>query len=178
MVVHGCGGVGLSAIMIARAIGANVIGVDIKDDALALAQTVGATHIINGRQEDNLIEAIHDLTGGGAHVSLDALGNTVTCRNSIMSLRKRGRHVQVGLMVADDKEPPLPMGQVIAKELEILGSHGMQAHAYGPMLEMIKTGTLNPKQLVNKTVSLEESLVELQGMGEFNTLGVSVINQF
>jgi len=178
VVVHGCGGVGLSAIMIARAMGANVIGVDIKDETLSFAQAVGATHIINGNREDSLIEAIHDLTGGGAHVSLDALGSTITCRNSIMSLRKRGRHVQIGLMLADDKDPPLPMGQVIAKELEIVGSHGMQAHAYGPMLEMIKTGMLKPKQLVNKTVSLKESLAELQGMGEFNTLGVTVINQF
>jgi alcohol dehydrogenase len=95
-----------------------------------------------------------------------------------MSLRKRGRHVQVGLMLADDQDPPLPMDQVIAKELEILGSHGMQAHAYGPMVEMIKNGTLKPKQLVNKTVSLKESLAELEGMGTFNTLGVTVINQF
>jgi alcohol dehydrogenase len=178
VVIHGCGGVGLSAIMIARAMGANVIGVDIKDETLSFAQTIGATHIINGNRENNLIEAIHDLTGGGAHVSLDALGSIITCRNSIMSLRKRGRHVQVGLMLADDQNPPLPMDQVIAKELEILGSHGMQGHAYGPMLEMIKTGTLNPKQLVNKTVSLEDSLAELEGMGTFNTLGVTVINQF
>jgi len=176
--VHGCGGVGLSAIMIARAMGANVIGVDIKDEALALAQTIGANHVINGNQENNLIEAIHDLTGGGAHVSLDALGSAVTCRNSIMSLRKQGRHVQVGLMVAGDKDPPLPMGHVIGKELEILGSHGMQAHAYGPMLEMIKVGTLKPQQLVSKTVSLEEAPAELAGMGAFNTLGVVVIDQF
>jgi len=176
--VHGCGGVGLSAIMIARAMSANVIGVDIKDDALSLAQSVGASHVINGSRTDDLIEAIHDLTNGGAHVSLDALGNVTTCRNSIMSLRKRGRHVQVGLMVADDKNPPLPMDQVISKELEILGSHGMQAHAYGPMLEMIKTGTLNPQQLVSKTVSLEDSPAELEGMGAFNTLGVVVIDQF
>jgi len=164
--------------MIARAMGANVIGVDIKDEALALAQVIGANHVINGNQKKNLIEAIHDLTGGGAHVSLDALGSTVTCRNSIMSLRKQGRHVQVGLMVAGDKDPPLPMDQVIGKELEILGSHGMQAHAYGPMLEMIKTGTLNPQQLVSKTVSLEEAPAELAGMGTFKTLGVVVIDQF
>jgi alcohol dehydrogenase len=163
VVIHGCGGVGLSAIMIARAVGANVIGVDIKDEALALAQSIGA---------------IHEITGGGAHVSLDALGSTLTCRNSILSLRKRGRHVQVGLMVADDKNAPLPMDQVIAKELEILGSHGMQAHAYGPMLEMIRAGTLAPKRLIGKTVTLEESLVELEAMGDFRGLGVTVINQF
>jgi alcohol dehydrogenase len=178
VVIHGCGGVGLSAIMIAHAMGANVIGIDIKDDALTLAQSIGATHVINANRENNLIEAIHDLTGGGAHVSLDALGSVITCRNSILSLRKRGRHVQIGLMVADYKDAPLPMNQVIAKELEILGSHGMQAHAYPPMLEMIRAGTLAPRQLIGKIISLEEAPAELEAMGEFQNLGVTVINQF
>ncbi|MBN1217522.1 MAG: zinc-dependent alcohol dehydrogenase family protein [Anaerolineae bacterium] len=176
--VHGCGGVGLSAIMIARAMGANVIGIDLKDDALALAQSLGAIHVINGRRENNLIEAIHNLTGGGAHVSLDALGSPTTCRNSILSLRKRGRHVQVGLMLADEQNPPLPMAQVIAKELELRGSHGMPAHAYGPMLDMIKAGTLSPQKLVNKTITLAEASTELSAMSEFRNLGVTVINQF
>jgi alcohol dehydrogenase len=163
--------------MIAGAMGANVIGVDIKNQALELAQAVGATHIINASQEENLIEAIQDLTGGGAHVSLDALGSAVTCRNSILSLRKRGRHIQVGLMLANDQSPPLPMDQVIAKELEILGSHGMQAHAYGPMLEMIKAGTLTPRRLVTKTITLAEVPAELAAMGEFRSLGVTVIDR-
>jgi alcohol dehydrogenase len=176
--VHGCGGVGLSAIMIACAMGANVIGIDLKDDALALAQSLGAIHVINAGRENNLIEAIHDLSGGGAHVSLDALGSPTTCRNSILSLRKRGRHVQVGLMLAGDQNPPLPMAQVIAKELELLGSHGMQAHAYGPMLDMIKAGALSPQHLVNKTVALAQAPAELAAMGEFRNLGVTVINQF
>ncbi|MBN1994031.1 MAG: zinc-dependent alcohol dehydrogenase family protein [Anaerolineae bacterium] len=178
VVIHGCGGVGLAAIMIARASGANVIGVDIKNEALAMAQALGASHTLNARQETNLIETIHDLTGGGAHLSLDALGSAVTCRNSILSLRKQGRHVQVGLMTADDKNAPLPIDQVIGKELEILGSHGMQAHAYGPMLAMIKAGILTPQKLVSKTITLAEAPAALAAMGEFNTLGVVVIDQF
>ena len=178
VVIHGCGGVGLSAIMIANALGANVIGVDIMPDRLAFAQSIGATHTLNAKKEVNLIEAIHDLTDGGAHLSVDALGSTITCRNSIMSLRKRGRHVQIGLMLANDSEPPIPMGQVIGKELEILGSHGMQAHQYDPMLQMIVHGKLQPKQLIGKTVTLEESLAELQSMDRFQGVGVTVINQF
>jgi alcohol dehydrogenase len=178
VVVHGCGGVGLSAVMIVSALGANVVGVDIKEDTLALAQSVGAAHVINARKTPNLIEEIQDITQGGAHVSLDALGSLETCRNSILSLRKRGRHVQVGLMVADYKDAPVPMNQVIAKELEILGSHGMQAHEYGPMLEMIVTGRLQPGKLISKTVSLEESLTELESMGETSPTGVVVIDRF
>ena len=178
VVVHGCGGVGLSAIMIASAMGANVIGVDIKDKTLAFAQSLGASHIINAKETPNLVEEIQDLTQGGAHVSLDALGSLDTCRNSILSLRKRGRHVQVGLMVADYKDAPVPMNQVIAKELEILGSHGMQAYEYGPMMEMITAGALQPGKMIRKTVSLEESLSVLESLGENFLTGVVVIDRF
>jgi alcohol dehydrogenase len=176
--VHGCGGLGLATIMIARAMGAQVIGVDIKDETLEFAKTVGARHVINARREEQIASAIHELTGGGAHVSIDALGSTETCRNSVLSLRKRGRHVQVGLMVADYKDAPIPMNAVIAKELEIVGSHGMQAHAYEPMIRMILARQLNPKALIKKTVTLEESPAELYAQGDFRGVGVVVINQF
>jgi len=178
VVVHGCGGVGLSAIMIAHAMGARVIGVDIKDETLAFARSIGAEHVINAREEPRLIERIRNLTGGGAHVSLDALGSATTCRNSVLSLRKCGRHVQVGLMVADYKDALIPMNLVIAWELELLGSHGMQAHAYPPMLDMILTGKLDPKRLIRKTVTLEESIDELMAMEQFAQIGVSVIDRF
>ncbi len=178
VVIHGCGGVGLSAVMIASAMGAQVIGVDIKDENLMLAKELGAVHCINARQENNVVDAIHTLTQGGAHVSIDALGSLETCRNSVLSLRKRGRHVQVGLMVADYKDASIPMNVVIAKELEILGSHGMQAHAFTPMLDMILSGKLHPEKLIHKTVNLSESIKELMAMSEFAQTGVSVINEF
>jgi len=178
IVVHGCGGLGLAAIMIANALGANVIGIDIKEDTLAFAKLLGATHVINARSEPNVVEAIRDFTGGGAHVSLDALGSAETCRNSILGLRKRGRHVQVGLMVADYKDALVPMNAVIGKELEILGSHGMQAHEFAPMLKMILAHKLEPKKLIHKTVTLEESANELMTMGNFNNVGVTVIDRF
>lgn len=178
VVVHGCGGLGLATVMIAHALGANVIGVDIRDEALTFAKSIGAMHTINARAGKNLIEAIHDLTRGGAHASFDTLGSLETCRNSILSLRKRGRHVQVGLMVADYKDAPVPMNAVIAKELEIVGSHGMQAHAFAPMLEMIRARRLNPRALIRKTVTLEESPAELEAIGNFQGVGVTVINQF
>ena len=178
VVVHGCGGVGLSAIMIAHAMGARVVGVDIKDETLAFAQRIGADRVINARTEPDVVAAIHEITRGGAHVSLDALGSAVTCRNSVLGLRKRGRHIQVGLMVADYKDALIPMNLVIAKELEILGSHGMQAHAYPPLLAMIVSGKLDPRKLIRKTVTLEESIDELVAMGHFAQIGVSVIDRF
>jgi len=176
--VHGCGGVGLSAVMIANAIGATVIAVDINHETLKLAKTIGAAYTINGKEIQNVSEAIRDISGGGAHVSVDALGSTVTCINSIKCLRKRGRHIQVGLMVDEHATPPVPMGMVIGRELEILGSHGMQAHKYDGMLQMILSGKLFPKKLIGRTVTLAESMKILENMGKFGNTGVAVIDSF
>jgi alcohol dehydrogenase len=175
--IYGCGGVGLSAIMIAQAMGAQIVGVDINPKSLKLAKSLGALYTINPKF-DNPVESIRDITNGGTHVSIDALGSSETCYNSVMSLRKRGRHVQVGVMAADSSETRLPMGWVMFNELELIGSHGMQAHAYKPMLDLILTGKLRPAKLISQTVSLEESLTVLQSMGDNPPTGVVVIDQF
>lgn len=176
--VHGCGGVGLSAILIATALGAQVVAVDINDATLQLARELGATAVVNSRQSADVVAEIRELTRGGAHVSLDALGHPETCFNSVANLRKRGKHVQVGLMTGADSHPRIPMDRVIAHELEILGSHGMQAHKYPQMLEMIRTGQLHPERLLEKTVSLQEAVQLLPEMHTFKGRGVTVINSF
>ena len=176
--IHGCGGVGLSAIMISTALGANVVAVDISDEKLALARQFGAVASVNANSAANVADAIRDLTGGGAHVSVDAIGNAEVCFNSIDSLRKRGKHIQVGLMVAESSRPKVPMDKVLANELEILGSHGMQAYRYAEMIEMIEAGKLSPERLIGETINLEESITVLMSMNEFNTSGVTVITEF
>lgn len=176
--VHGCGGVGLSAIMIAAAAGANVIAVDIDDEKLEIAKKTGATLTINARKTTDIPEEIRNLTGRGAHISIDALGSQETCFNSISCLRKRGKHIQVGLMTGDHKHPVIPMDKVVAHELEILGSHGMQAFRYTEMFEMIKSGKLKPGLLVDKIISLDDAPDALINMDKFENLGVTVINKF
>ena len=176
--VHGCGGVGLSAIMIAAAAGANVIAVDIDDEKLQLAKKVGANILINSRKVENVSDVIKKATVRGAHLSIDALGSQKTCFNSVSCLRKRGKHIQVGLMTGDHKHPQIPMDKVVANELEILGSHGMQAFRYTEMFEMIKTGKLKPELLVGKTISLGEAPEALMNMDKFENVGVTVINKF
>lgn len=176
--VHGCGGVGLSAIMIANALGANVVGIDISNEKLAFAKSIGATRVINANDVENVVEAVVDITEAGAHVSIDALGSPETCFNSISCLRKRGKHIQVGLMLADHRNASVPMDKVIAHELEILGSHGMQAHQYDDLLRMIVSGNLLPKKLIGKTVSLEDGVKELEAMDSFKGLGITVIDRF
>jgi len=174
--IHGCGGVGLSAIMIARACGAQVIAIDISAEKLDFARSVGANVTLDAHQHADIPAAVRDNTHGGADVSIDALGSPQTCFNSVACLAKRGKHIQVGLLLAGQSRPALPMDQVIAKELEILGSHGMQAHRYPAMLEMIRTRQLQPAKLVGRTLTLEESVSSLTGMDRDASLGVTIIN--
>ena len=176
--VHGCGGVGLSAVMIAQAVGANVVAVDITEEKLALARSLGAVAAVNAAQVEDVVAAAVEITGGGAHVSIDALGSPQTCFHSVANLRRRGRHVQVGLMTGDHQNSAIPMNLVIARELAILGSHGMQAHRYPELLAMIQAGRLRPDRLVGKRISLEESLGALVRMDSFSGTGVTVIDRF
>jgi alcohol dehydrogenase len=176
--VYGCGGVGLSAVMIASAIGANVIGVDIADDKLALAREAGAAHTFNAATVPDVPEAIRDLTAGGVHVSVDAFGGAATCRDSILSLRRRGRHVQIGLLLGDQSDPALPMGKVIAHELEIFGSHGIQAHAYPQILDLIAAGKLPIEKLIGKRIALDEAGAALASLDSFHGKGITVIDRF
>jgi alcohol dehydrogenase len=175
--VHGCGGVGLSAIMIAASLGAQVIAVDLTDEKLELARALGAAILINGSKVD-VVEAVRDVTGGGAHVSIDALGHSSTSYNSISNLRKRGRHIQVGLMLGDDANARVPMARIISHELEIRGSHGMQAFRYVEMFGMIEAGTLRPDRLVGAEIALDDAPLALAAMGRFEAKGISVISQF
>lgn len=176
--VHGCGGVGLSAIMIANAMGANVVAVDLSDDKLEFAKKLGAAVTVNARNVADVPGAIRELTSGGAHVSVDALGHPTTLSNSILCLRRRGRHVQVGLLLADQSRPPVPMDRVIGWELEIKGSHGMQAHRYGAMFSMIETGKLKPELMIGRTLSLDEAPEALMAMDRFDGVGIGVITSF
>ena len=176
--VHGCGGVGLSAIMIASAAGANVIAVDISDEKLRLATSLGAVATLNASHTENVPAAVKTITQGGVHVSLDALGHPLTCQNSIRSLRKRGKHIQVGLLLADQANPAIPMDIVVAHELEILGSHGMQAYRYEAMFDLIKTGKLEPQKLLGQTITLEQSIAAITTMDKSSTVGVTVVTEF
>ncbi|MCF1503686.1 zinc-dependent alcohol dehydrogenase family protein [Afifella sp. H1R] len=175
--VHGCGGVGLSAVMIASAAGANVIGVDLDAAKLDLAKDLGAVAVING-QEADVPAAIREITRGGAHVSLDALGHPVTMTNSILGLRPRGRHIQVGLMLGEHAAPAVPMPKIVGQEIELIGSHGMQAHRYGAMLDMVASGKLDPARLVGDQISLAEAPEALMAMDKFQSVGATVITRF
>ncbi len=127
----------------------------------------------------NLAASIGEVTGGGAHVSIDALGSPAVAADSVRCLRRRGRHVQVGLL--PEGSVPLPMDLVIARELEIYGSHGMAARDYPAMVRLIADGTLRPGLLVGEVIGLEDAGRALAAMdtpptdGRSDVAGMTVV---
>ncbi|MDT0165855.1 alcohol dehydrogenase catalytic domain-containing protein [Actinotalea sp. AC32] len=165
--VHGCGGVGLSAVMVAVAAGARVVAVDVSTAALEAARAAGAEAVVDARSLDGpaaVAGRVVAVTDGGAHVSLDALGSPATAVASVLGLRRRGRHVQVGLLIGG-APPVLPMDRVVAWELELYGSHGMAAHEYPAMLAAVADGRLRPESLVTRTIGLDDVPAALAAMG-------------
>jgi alcohol dehydrogenase len=177
--VLGCGGVGLSAVMIAAAHGGRVVAVDVAPAALDAARELGAEASVDAGAlptGTDAAAAVREITSGGAHLSIDALGSVATSLGSIASLRKRGRHVQVGLMVAESAVAPVAMNTVMARELELIGSHGMGAAEYPRMLDEILAGRLDPGRLVAGTIGLEDVPAALAAMGRPATAaGITVI---
>jgi alcohol dehydrogenase len=177
LAVHGCGGVGLSAVMIGAALGARVLAVDVSAAALARARELGAEAAVHAAAADaspeGLAAAIGELTGGGAHVSIDALGSPAVAADSVRCLRRRGRHVQVGLLPGGPV--PLPMDLVIARELEIYGSHGMAARDYPDMMRLVADGTLRPGLLVGEVIALGDVGRALAAMDGPAGAGMTVV---
>jgi alcohol dehydrogenase len=172
--VVGAGGVGLSAVMIAKALGARVIAVDRNAGALAAAAALGADHVLVADGSD-LPDRVHALTGGGSQVSVDAVGSERTCADAILSLARRGRHVQIGLLPPVEGHPRVPMARVIAWELDLFGSHGMAAADYPGMLGLIASGALRPQDLIERVVGLEEAAALLPRFDSAQVAGITMI---
>jgi alcohol dehydrogenase len=173
--VIGAGGVGLSSVMIAKALGAKVIAVDRNSGALDAAEALGADHVLVADGCD-VPAQVHEITGGGSHVAVDAVGSEQTLETSILSLRRRGRHVQVGLLPPVNGHPRVPMARVIAWELDLLGSHGMAAADYPGMLALIERGELRPQDLIERVIGLTEAAALLPAFDTASPAGMTMID--
>ena len=173
--IFGCGGVGLSALLIAKALGANTICIDINDATLQKAKELGADYIIYSRANDP-VKKILEITQTGADVAVDALGSEITANQSIHSLKRRGKHIQLGLLLTPDGKTPISMARAIAYELDLLGSHGMAAVDYPEMLKLITQGKLKPQDLITKTVPLESGPELLKNLDQQPATGVVILN--
>lgn len=176
-VVHGCGGVGLSAIIIAAGMGAKIVAVDIGDDKLDLARKLGASVTINASKEPALVSALEEATKGGAHVSMDALGSAATLANSVNCLRPRGIHLQVGLTLGKDANPAIPMEKIVGHEIAVLGCHGIQAHRYPDMLDFALDRRTALDAMISARVDLGAAPELLCGMDAFAQPGINVITE-
>lgn len=161
--VFGCGGVGLSAVLVARAREARVVAVDVSAAAVGRAAELGAEVAVTAADP---VPAVIEATGGGASVSVDALGSAATSGAAVRSLRPRGRHVQVGLMLGADARAALPWDLVVARELAVYGSHGMAAADYPAMLELVVAGRLRPAELIGSVITLAEAPEALMAMDQ------------
>lgn len=179
LAVHGCGGVGLSAVMIAAAIGAPVLAIDVNEEALAMARALGATKTLNATGIQDVGAAVRDLTDGGARVSIDALGITDTFHNSIRGLRKLGRHVQIGMPLGRHAEPTIPLLELVySRQITLMGTRGIPSSRFPALLAMIESGRLDPKRLITKTIPLEEAGAALAAMNGYTGAGITVIDRF
>ena len=171
--IIGCGGVGLSAIMIAKAFGARTIAVDISDLALAKAKAIGADFIINSGKSDALVEIL-TLTGDGADIAIDALGSEATSTLGILALRRRGKYLQLGLLPSASGKSSIPMARAIAYELDLLGSHGMAAVDYPRLLEMVSKGKLRPDLLIEERISFADIPEALANFANRTVSGITI----
>ncbi|MFB6296750.1 MAG: zinc-dependent alcohol dehydrogenase family protein [Halobacteriales archaeon] len=177
--VYGCGGVGLSAIHLADAMGASTVAVDVREEPLEMARDLGATRTIDAETIDDAPAEIRALTGEGADVSVDALGLAETCRNAVASLRRGGRHVQLGLTTdAEEGEVALPLDEITMREIAVLGGRGMPPSRYDELLALLSAGRIDPGKLVTRRVPLAEVPDRLAAMGEYGTVGVEVATEF
>lgn len=176
VVVHGTGGAGLAAVMVGHALGARVIAVDVDPRARRRATELGADDVVDPAEYPDVPARVRELAPGGAHVSVDAVGLPEVATASVACLRPRGRHVQVGLLLGPAATAGLPMDLVVARELEVLGSHGMPAGDYPAMLDLIARGVLDPRRLVGAVIDLAEAPAALSAMdGPTGTGGVTVV---
>ncbi len=179
LAVHGCGGVGLSAIMIGSAIGAQIVAIDVNDAALEMARALGATATLNPKALADTAQAVRDLTGGGAHVSIDGLGITATFHNSVKGLRKLGRHVQIGMPLEEHAAPTVPLLEAVySRQISIMGTRGIAASRFPALLGMIAAGRLDPARMITRRIPLSEAGAALAAMDGYTGVGVTVIDRF
>jgi len=174
--IHGTGGIGLSALLLAKMLGARVVVVDIVDEKLTHATAHGADATVNAAQV-NAADAIKEITGGGAQVSIEALGIAATTNASVECLATLGRHVHVG-MPAGDGMMHVNMRAIYSKQLSFFGTRGMPSHKYPTLLSMIERGDVDITPMLARTVPLSGASAELRAMSGPTAPGTAVITDF
>jgi len=160
VVVQGVGGVGLPLLQYARAAGARVIAVDLGAEKLALAARLGADVTVDAGGEQDVAAQVASITGDGADIVFELVGQTATMRRAVAMLRRQGRLVLIGYTAQDLQIHPV---ELIIREAAVLGSVGSSLQDLYEIVELVARGIITP--VVDRTLPLErfaEGLAELE----------------
>lgn len=177
LAIYGGGGIGLAALILGRSLGARVVVVDVVQDKLDYATSLGADAAVNAATTDP-VAAIRDITSGGADVSVEALGIETTTVNSLRSLRKLGRHIQIGMPAGDHTTMDIPMDAVYSGQLALFGTRGMPSWRYPSLLNLIASGQADLSPMIARHIPLSSASSELQAFDGPAAPGVAVITNF
>lgn len=173
--VYGCGGVGVSSVMIAAALGARAIGIDPRPEARQLALDAGAALAFDPSEAPMRLA---ELETDGPHVTIDAVGSPRVVAAAVASLRRGGRHVQVGLLPEPGSFGEVMAGRVVAHEVTIVGSHGIAPTGLAGVLDLSARGDLRPDRLIGDRVDLATGVAVLTGLDADPATGITVITEF
>ncbi|WGH78197.1 alcohol dehydrogenase catalytic domain-containing protein [Jannaschia ovalis] len=176
LAVHGTGGIGLSTALLGRAMGARVVVVDIVQEKLDHALGLGMDAAVMAGEDT--VDRIREITGGGAHVSVEALGIPATVNGSLRCLRPRGRHVQVGMPVGHTARMDVDMSAVYQGNLALYGTRGMPSWRYPSLLGLITSGKVDMAPLIAREVALSDVSDELAAFNGPTSPGVAVVTDF
>ena len=177
LAIHGMGGVGLACLILGRAMGARVIAVDVVPEKLAHARRHGAEAAVDAREGDTAAR-IAEVTGGGAHVSVEALGAAVTTAASLACLRPLGRHVQIGMPAGAEARMEIDMSLVYARNLALFGTRGMPAWKFPQLLGLIEAGRVDVTPILGREIALSGVSAALGAMDGPTPPGVDVVTDF
>ena len=159
VVVFGLGGIGLNVVQGARMVGANkIIGVDLNDGRVELAKKFGMTDFINPSECDNVVEAIMDLTNGGADYSFECIGNTMTMRQALECCHKGwGESIIIGVAGAGQEISTRPFQLVTGRVWRGTAFGGARGRTDVPkIVDWYMDGKINIDDLITHTMPLDE----------------------
>ena len=159
VVVFGLGGIGLNVIQGAQMVGANkIIGIDINEDKTKLATQFGMTDFINPNNVDDVVEAILDLTNGGADYSFECIGNVNTMRQALESCHKGwGESIIIGVAGAGQEISTRPFQLVTGRVWRGSAFGGARGRSDVPtIVDWYMQGKINIDDLITHTMPLDE----------------------
>lgn len=182
--IHGCGGVGLSAVHVADVLGAEVVAVDIEESKLERARDLGATETVDATAVEDVSGAVTARVSsghgtGGIDVSVDALGIAETLQNSIACLGKGGQHLQIGMTTSEEEgSVSVPVDQMVFDEQSFHAAYGAPPTEYDEILRLMEQDRLDPGRIVGETVTLDEVPTVMERLDDFETVGIPVCTEF